>query len=139
MRAEGTWQLTGVSFGIKVLKPALKPGLPDSEISAHGLQHPISSATAPPPTLSGLGVFFYLKLCFFVYIYMYLFFFKFFSQLGCYRLLSRFPALYSGSPLAIYSTYHPFDAMGPALDEKSEAQVAASAPSCGLETIASHL
>ena len=86
MRAEGTWQLTGVTFGVKVLKPALKPGLPDSEISAHGLQHPISPfphLIIPPYPFSVLGVFFYLKFCFFAYIYMYPFFFKFFPQLGC--------------------------------------------------------
>ena len=37
--------------------------------------------------------------------------------------------LYGGSPLAIHSKHHPFDAMGTGLEEKSEAQVAASAPS----------
>ena len=26
-----------------------------------------------------------------LYIYMYLFFFKFFTQLGCYKMLSRVP------------------------------------------------
>ena len=36
---------------------------------------------------------------------MYVFFFKFFSHLGYYRILSRFPVLYRRSFLVIYFKY----------------------------------
>ena len=84
MRTEGTWPLTGVTLGVKVLKPALEPGLPDSESNAHGLQYPISSS--PQPFFSFRVFFFYLKFYFFAYIYMYPFFFKFFPPT---RLLQK--------------------------------------------------
>ena len=40
-----------------------------------------------------------------LYIYMYLFFFKFFSQLGCYRIVSRVPCAVQYSLLVIHFKY----------------------------------
>lgn len=96
MRAEGTW-LTGVTLGVKVLKPALKPGLPDSESNAYGLQYPISLS---PDPFSVLGFFLFeiLFLCLHIHVSI------LFQILSPTRLLQKvepsleFPELYSASP-----------------------------------------